>query len=235
MQKIIEGVKEKKRIYLGLFLTIIILIFCGKDVFATNKKLIMVGDSRTFNMSNWVKTSAKTTFVAKSGQGYQWFVKEGIPKINECKRKGDCIVVWLGVNDYRLAALKKNPYQLYAAKLNRLAKKEWKDCKVYVVSVGYVDEKRIQNYFHKHNRSNTKQIGKVPVKGIYDFNNKLKKSLNSKIKWIDIRDVIGIKENAKRTKANIWVTRKNGQKDGLHYSPAKTQEIYDYIVSHISL
>lgn len=233
MGKVIRVIKKYKICFIvGL---IVILAIPCRRVFANNKKLIMVGDSRTFNMSNWVKTSVDTTFVAKSGEGYRWFVKDGIPKINKVLNKGDSIVIWLGVNDYRLASLGKYPYKKYASKINHLVKTTWKHCNVYVASVGYVDETRIKQFYNKYNRSNTKQIGSVPVKGISDYNKKLKQALDPDVHWINLKNVIGIKEKDRKTRDDIWVRRKDGRRDGLHYSPEKTQKIYDYIVAHISL
>lgn len=47
--------------------------------------------------------------------------------------------------------------------------------------------------------------------------------------------MIGIKESDGLTKESIWLTRKNGKKDGLHYGKKKTKEIYHYIIKSINL
>lgn len=196
------------------------------------RKLIIVGDSRTHNMSNWVNTSVPTRFVAKSHMGFNWLMDEGIGKVNAVKKPGDVIVVWLGVNDYFSNSLGGDTWSVYANKLNSLANYEWADCKVYVAAVGYVDRAKHIAFYGKDIRSNVTQLASGNrIHGIEEFNKKLKASLSSKINWIDTYGVIGIPNNDTAvTPDNIWYTRENGKKDGLHYGIEKTQEIYNYFV-----
>jgi hypothetical protein len=198
----------------------------------TNKKLIIVGDSRTHNMSKWVNTSVPTKFVAKSGQGYNWFVSEGINSVNSIKNPGDTIVIWLGVNDYFSTILGGNSWTVYANKINDLTKYEWSDCKVYVASVGYVDRAKMLLYYGTCARSNVTMLNENNnLKGIQEFNELLKSSLSNKISWINTYNVIGINNNDfEITSDDLWITRENGKKDGLHYGVAKTQEVYNYFV-----
>lgn len=66
-----ERKQNKKFLLLSIVLILIITGILGKTVNASGK-VIIIGDSRTRNMSRWVKTSAmETRFIAKSGQGYE--------------------------------------------------------------------------------------------------------------------------------------------------------------------
>lgn len=210
------------------------LIKFGRDNTIVNdkNKLILVGDSRTNNMSKWVNTSIPTKFIAKSGEGYKWFSESGISRVNNTAKPGDVIIVWLGVNDYSSKILGDNSWLLYSNKINSLAKKEWSDCNVYVASVGYVDKQKIEKYFGNNIKSNEILVHKKKkIIGIQIFNKKIKSSLDDKITWIDTNKIIGIKgSDSVKTSSNIWLTRKNGKKDGLHYGKIKTQEIYDFFV-----
>ena len=197
-----------------------------------NNSLILVGDSRTYNMSKWVDTEVSTKFVAKSGEGYQWFIKEAIDNVNKIKKPGDVIVIWLGVNDYSETIHGINTWSIYSDKINSLATNEWADCKVYVASVGYIDSNKMITYYGLGIKANFPQLALgIKIRWIMEFNENLRTRLNENVTWIDTYDVIGIKIDDKvNTPNNIWVTRLNGKKDGLHYSKVKTQEIYNYFV-----
>ncbi|HEX3077069.1 MAG TPA: leucine-rich repeat protein [Lachnospiraceae bacterium] len=198
-----------------------------------DRKLIIVGDSRTNNMRRWVKTTVPTAFVAKCDKGYDWFVRDGVQTVNNIKNPGDVIIVWLGVNDYNWSRNGKAFWELYADKMNRLVANEWKDCEVYVASVGYVDSSRIGLYYGQMNRANSTLLTEgAKINGIKEFNLNLKESLSKEITWIDTGKVIGIKDSDRyRTPESLWYMRKNGNVDGLHYSEAKTKEIYKYFIS----
>jgi hypothetical protein len=194
--------------------------------------LIVVGDSRTVNMSKWIDPTVSTTFISKNGQGYNWFVEEGIDQVNSVKNSGDIIIIWLGVNDYFSNEYGEDIWQLYADTINSLASEEWSDCYVYVASVGYVDRNKNIAYYGKGIRSNVTLLNANNMNnGIMEYNRNLSASLSEDITWIDTYDVIGI-ENSDliNTPNNLWLTRKNGMKDGLHYGKSKTQEIYEFFV-----
>jgi hypothetical protein len=214
------------------------LIYDGNHtVQKKDRKIIIVGDSRTNNMRRWVYTTVPTTFVAKCDMGYDWFIEEGVQTVNNMKNPGDVVIVWLGVNDYNWSRQGKEFWELYADKINRLAANEWKDCEVYVASVGYVDSIRINAYYGQKNRANSTQLLEgSKINGIKDFNQKLKEALSKEVSWIDTGKVIGIKDSdIHRTSLSLWYTRRNGSVDGLHYSEAKTKEIYKYFVKKTCL
>lgn len=192
-------------------------------------KLIVVGDSRTVNMSQWVEQKVNTTFIAENGKGYKWFVNKAIPQVNKVKEAGDSIVIWLGVNDY--FKTDNDYWQKYADIYNSLVNTTWRDCYVYVASVGYVDRNKIISYYNKDNRSNIESIdGYANISGIREFNQLLKENLNDNIQWIDISDVIGIDANDNVTKNNIWFKHGDGRLDGLHYGKDISQKVYNRFI-----
>lgn len=204
-------------------------------------KLIIVGDSRTNNMSRWAATSVNTEFVAKNSQGYQWFNDEGINKVNSIKSPGDIIIIWLGINDFVLNDLSGDFWITYADKINSLACGEWSDCKVFVAEVGYVDENRMKQYYGEAPISNDSpilndsQTDTLNEKiGVKEFNDNLRANLIDSVTWVNVNEVIGINNNNyENTPDSFWVTRSNGQLDGLHYGRNITQEIYNYFVKKI--
>lgn len=62
--------------------------------------VIWVGDSRTLGMQNAVDSN--DLFIAAAGEGYDWFVADGLPQLKDALRVNpDLPVVFnLGVNDY---------------------------------------------------------------------------------------------------------------------------------------
>lgn len=194
-----------------------------------NNKLIIVGDSRTYNMSKWVNPTVHTEFVAKNGEGYLWFVKEAVTKVNNMIKPGDSIIIWLGVNDYTSNDLGNDSWKAYSEKINSLVANEWAECKVYVASVGYIDRNKYKSFFGKDAKAN---VNDKNVKGIQEFNINLKAELSSNITWLETNRVIGIKSSDKDyIPDNIWISRENGLKDGIHYGKTKTQEVYNYFVN----
>jgi hypothetical protein len=233
---------KRNQMYIMVLITICTLFisFFNTETIKANvntNKLVIVGDSRTNNMKKWItETSIDTRFVAKVGQGYNWFVNTAIEETNNIISPGDTIIVWLGVNDYYKSNLGDNPWRLYAKKINELVKNEWKDCNVYVASVGYVDRNLMKAYYKKDNGSNVNQLNHgIRINGIKAFNEKLRQSLDYSITWIDTSEVIGINADDNGTDESIWVTRDNGMIDGLHYGVEKTQEIYEFFIDQTEL
>lgn len=219
--------------------TVIIMLIFSTSIPATaaeaNKnRLIIVGDSRTYNMCQWVPATNRTIFIAKNGQGYLWFEEEAVNKINKFVRTGDSIVIWLGVNDYFHNINGKDSWKVYSEKINNLSENEWAGCKIYVASVGYVDRNRMLDYYGKVTRTNTTRIdGDKKIIGIKEFNESLRKNLSKKITWLDTYEVIGIDHSDSiYVPKNIWATRANGDKDGLHYGQEKTKQIYDFFIKN---
>lgn len=215
--------------------TVIIMLIFSTSIPATaaNKnRLIIVGDSRTYNMCQWVPATNQTVFIAKNGQGYLWFEEEAVNKVTKLVKTGDSIVIWLGVNDYFQNMKGQDSWKVYADKINNLSENEWSGCKIYVASVGYVDRNRMLDYYGKVTRTNiTRLDGNRKIKGIKEFNESLCKNLSKNITWLDTYEVIGIDHSdSNYIPEDIWATRTNGQKDGLHYGQAKTKQVYDFFI-----
>lgn len=226
----------KKVLQISLALAILTLSFLfSSNISSAKGNIIFVGDSRTVYISKWADPDENISFIAKNGEGYDWFIETAVPEVNSIKTAGDTIVIWLGVNDYCSLHLGTNPWSAYASLINRLANGSWSDCNVYVASVGYVDRNRIIKYYKKDTRSNASQMGDAAkVNGICDYNKKLNNSLDSDlISWIDLEDTIGILPYDVSSDPGFWLTRSNKLKDGLHYSEEKTLEIYNYILEAI--
>lgn len=205
---------------------------------ATNyptNKLIMVGDSRTNYMSKWVMPNVQTEFISKGGKGYQWFEQEAIAQVNQIKKPGDVILIWLGVNDYFSTTLSNDTVLTYASKINSLAANEWSDCKVFVAEVGYVDINRMLNYYGKLTRANVTSLASGnSLNGIMEFNDYLSFFLTDNIQWVYTNHIIGIyPSDGEITPEELWLVRDNGKTDGLHYSQQKSTELYQYFVKAI--
>lgn len=233
-----ERKQNKKFLLLSIVLILIITGILGKTVNASGK-VIIIGDSRTRNMSRWVKTSAmETRFIAKSGQGYEWFINEAAKEATGLAEKGDTILIWLGVNDYDASVLfdkyGKTPWELYVEAINKLAETDWADCKVCVAAAGYVDRGRMISFYGFDIKSNVTVINNsLPINGINGFNNYLKEHLDSSIIWFNPNEILGISDNDSTTRGHLWVKRSNGMYDGLHYSKVTSQKIYDYFVREV--
>ncbi len=215
--------------------TVIIMLIFSTSIPATaaNKnRLIIVGDSRTYNMCQWVSATNQTVFIAKNGQGYLWFEEEAVNKVTKLVKAGDSIVIWLGVNDYFQNMKGQDSWKVYAEKINNLSENEWSGCKIYVASVGYVDRNRMLDYYGKVTRTNITRLDRNrKMKGIKEFNESLCKNLSKNITWLDTYEVIGIDHSdSNYIPEDIWATRTNGQKDGLHYGQAKTKQVYDFFI-----
>ncbi len=125
-------------------------------------RVVWIGDSRTEGLKNTVDVKSDSV-IAKSGAGYSWFEQTGIPQATAALKKGDTIVINMGVND-----LHNN--MKYAAKINELSTGDWKAHKICFMSVNPVDDSK-SSY-----AKNTL---------IDNFNASMKKGLNPGIKYLD--------------------------------------------------
>ena len=174
------------------FLLVNVLAFPTK---ADEGRTIWVGDSRFVGMSQSVKTNSNDIFIAKGGMGYPWFVSTAIPQVNSTLKSGDKIVLNMGVNGFGA--------DNYINTVNNLVKNEWKDCKVYYMSINpVVDNLTTQNGMIASDQQ------------VIDFNNQLKEKLDKSITYIDTYSTVK-KDIAAKTM------------DGVHYTKQGYQEIYD--------
>lgn len=125
-------------------------------------RVVWIGDSRTEGMKNTVDVKSDTV-IAKSGAGYSWFEQTGVPEATAALKKGDTIVINMGVND-----LHNN--MKYVAKIHEMSTGDWKDHKICFMSVNPVDDSK--SSYAKNNL-------------IDNFNASMKKGLNPGIKYLD--------------------------------------------------
>ena len=100
----------------------------------SSTKNIFIGDSRIHGMKNAGVIGDKNT-IYEDGQGYDWFVETAINEANNLMTSSGRynIFIWLGINDFSLE---------YVEKYAELANNEWHKHKIYVMSVGPVDEEK---------------------------------------------------------------------------------------------
>lgn len=100
---------------------------------------IFIGDSRTVGMSQAVDAADNVYFVAKVGQGYEWFCDTAIAQVNTIIENNNydnwVLISNLGVNDLGNA-------EKYELKYKSLCMGEWRDYDFYIVSVGCIDESK---------------------------------------------------------------------------------------------
>ena len=170
---------------------------------------VLVGDSRVVgigteeskdvivsNANNYKELFVGKTdsnyIIGKVGEGLKWLKKNGMDEVNKYRGKSDILVIWMGTNDVYNA-------DAYAEYINGL------DGKILVVSCGPVDESKCRRYRYT-----------ITNDEVEKFNDTLKNSLNSSIKWMDI---------------STLVTKDDIGKDGLHYTSSCYSKIYNEIVT----
>ncbi|MDY3917470.1 MAG: hypothetical protein SOZ59_00530 [Candidatus Limivivens sp.] len=101
---------------------------------AAQGKLIFVGDSRTVGMKESV--GGKAVYIAAGGEGYEWFLSTGLPKLEKqlAKYPLSRVVLNLGVNDLGNVAD-------YCACYRELMKK-YPDVSFYILSVNPMETKK---------------------------------------------------------------------------------------------
>lgn len=132
----------KVRCYIVIVLMILICsLFVMPVEAAESTGIIFIGDSRTVGMSKSIDAEDNVFFVAKVGQGYDWFCDTAINEVGDIISRNDydnwVIVTNLGVND--LGNVEK-----YKAKYKELLDGEWKDYDFYITSIYCVDESKYQ-------------------------------------------------------------------------------------------
>ena len=189
------------------------LSFLNNNQANDNRKTIYIGDSRTYGMNLYGITNSSNT-VYGVGYGYNWFTGNGsfsssntnstsggIAGANSKMNSGEKynIVIWLGVNDYTYVSAEKY-YSTYFS----LAKNEWKDHNIYIVSVGPVDDDKALY---------------VDNKGINKFNDAMEELIKngnlSNLNYIDL----GYTESS----INSY------DSEGLHYGKSDYQKIFNNI------
>ncbi len=159
-------------------------------------KRFFIGDSRTVGMKNAVGGS--DFFSCSEGIGLNWFKEKGFSNIQGSLTKGSAVIILLGVNDLTYVSASS-----YASYINYL--------------YNAYGDKGVYFYFVSVN----------PTTGAYSyldsdikkFNNEIKQSLNSNIKYIDTY--------------NYLVKSGYSSSDGLHYDADTYKKIYNYIIKNL--
>lgn len=165
-------------------------------------KVIFVGDSRTLGMA---ETVPGITAIAKTGQGYWWFISEALPQLQaQLKKTPKASVVFnFGVNDI-------TNYTQYIAKYQELIKK-YPKAKFYVMSVNPIKKKLYNAYGYYGGYAKMNKLIKT-------FNAEMKKAFPDQ--YIDAFTYL---------KKNGFSTV-----DGLHYDSETYRKIYDYVIAAIN-
>lgn len=103
--------------------------------------IIYIGDSRTVGLEKAITKASNEFFVAKSNEGYDWFVNTAISKVNQIIEDNPKFEKWtiisnLGINDMN--------YQLsnYISKYNELLNGDWSSYTFCFQSINPVDESK---------------------------------------------------------------------------------------------
>lgn len=159
-------------------------------------KRFFIGDSRTVGMKNAVGGS--DVFSCSEGIGLNWFKEKGFANIQGSLTKGSAVIILLGVNDLTYVSASS-----YASYINYLYN-SYGDKGVYFYFVSVNPTTGNYSYLDSD---------------IKKFNNEIKQSLNSNIKYIDTY--------------NYLVTSGYSSSDGLHYNNDTYKKIYNYIIKNL--
>ena len=185
-------------------------------------RVYMVGDSRTVDAKQALGSSAPSnvTFVAKGGQGLAWFKSTGYRQLlhsvaSRPRTEKKAVVINLGVNDLQNSSV----YVPYMKKVAANLKKY--NCKMYYMSVNPVNSAMIKRFGA---RTRTEQQVAYFNKVIYQ---KLCSGREKCFTYINTCTNLQMKG---------WISNRHnlGHYDGLHYSDATYQRIFDYTMRYLN-
>lgn len=167
--------------------------------------IIYTGDSRIrrLNLTINMKGMKDTWVVCKSGMGYNWFVREGIPRIDRLMKEKKYIDKWVivsgwGVNDLWNSGTYINKYM-------SLLDGSWSECDLWLMSVNPVNGNKKSKY-----------------NSIPSFNSKIKSYVNKageNVFYIDTNKAM--------------LSKGFSTIDGLHYTEGTNRLIYQAIRDEI--
>ena len=133
-----------------------------------NKNAIWwIGDSRTVGMySNKIIAGENEAVLAKVSMGYDWLVSTALPKLENCMRDGDTVILALGANDIWR-------YNSYINLYEGLIENNNGEVTFWIVSVNPVSD------------SKTRYLNNADIR---TFNNKMKERFGDN--WIDTFEVV---------------------------------------------
>ncbi len=162
---------------------------------------IFTGDSRIrrLNLTVDLKSKKDTFVVCKSGMGYNWFVSQGLPQINNIMKSKKSIDKWVIVSGWGVNDLWNR--NTYINRYKSLLKNEWKGIDLYLMSVNPVDGAMLSKYG-----------------GISSFNSGIRYYVDNSsagIKYIDT--------------SRVMKSKGFGTVDGLHYTESTNRLIYNTV------
>lgn len=162
---------------------------------------IFTGDSRIrrLNLTVDLKSKKDTFVVCKSGMGYNWFVSQGLPQINNIMKSKKSIDKWVIVSGWGVNDLWNR--NTYINRYKSLLKNEWKGVDLYLMSVNPVDGAMLSKYG-----------------GISSF--------NSGIRYYEDNSSAGIKYI---DTSRVMKSKGFGTVDGLHYTESTNRLIYNTV------
>ena len=118
----------------------------NNNLSAERTGFIFTGDSRIrrLNLTVDLKSKKDTFVVCKSGMGYNWFVSQGLPQINNIMKSKKSIDKWVIVSGWGVNDLWNR--NTYINRYKSLLKNEWKGVDLYLMSVNPVDGAMLSKY-----------------------------------------------------------------------------------------
>lgn len=177
-------------------------LMSGNNSLSTERTgFIFTGDSRIrrLNLTVDLKSKKDTFVVCKSGMGYNWFVSQGLPQINNIMKSKKSIDKWVIVSGWGVNDLWNR--NTYINRYKSLLKNEWKGVDLYLMSVNPVDGAMLSKYG-----------------GISSFNSGIRYYVDNSsagIKYIDT--------------SRVMKSKGFGTVDGLHYTESTNRLIYNTV------
>ena len=177
------------------------LLSGNNNLSAERTGFIFTGDSRIrrLNLTVDLKSKKDTFVVCKSGMGYNWFVSQGLPQINNIMKSKKSIDKWVIVSGWGVNDLWNR--NTYINRYKSLLKNEWKGVDLYLMSVNPVDGAMLSKYG-----------------GISSFNSGIRYYVDNSsagIKYIDT--------------SRVMKSKGFGTVDGLHYTESTNRLIYNTV------
>lgn len=197
------------------------------------KKVIFVGDSRTYLMKNTMTSqfddsvTENVSFVCQSGAGLHWLKNTGTPKIlSELKKAGTkgkpvAVIFNFGVNDLRYEDGRdmdvNDVLSRYVSYMKQLAATlKSKNCKLFYMSVNPI------------NSSMSKYKGRRKEEDLQAFNQGIKTKLKGTYQYLDSYSYL-YKEGYGTQ--SFWNPNLD---DGVHYTAQTYKRIYRYCIKRIN-
>lgn len=198
-----------------------------KDIFGKTgsfKRVIFVGDSRTFHMSQILRNqfgelvTKKIRFVCRSKTKLDWLQTVGVAKLMKLAGKDTAIIFNHGVNDLQ-------DIDQYVSYMETLGKElKAKGCTLFYMSINPVNNKT------------TLSMGKPekPEEMILNFNQTIKKQLCQNGDYIYMDCYNYLMQTGYGTATSASDGADTAPDDGLHYTAKTYKRIFDFCMSKLS-